>query len=202
MRTKISGIVFAGVFAVSLYGCGGTVSQDYEREAKGAGIGAATGAIAGGVLGGDIKGAAIGGLAGALIGGTVGHFTAEKEEDANTTAEKYGYDQDEGTRVRIEQIEIDPQVASPGEKVEIQSTYALLNPDTSEELDITESVEIRHNGDLVGSPKTTLTHDAGTYESSVPLFLPDNAPEGTYEVTTTIRAAGASDSRMSTFEVR
>ncbi|MFA5515038.1 MAG: YMGG-like glycine zipper-containing protein [Desulfuromonadales bacterium] len=191
-------------FLLTLAGCANVpgVSEEHQGAAKGAGIGAATGAVAGAVLGDDVQGALIGGLAGALIGGAVGHFVVDKEEGGQETARKYEYQPTEGTRVRIEDTDVEPKVVNPGDKVELQSTYAVLSPDPAGRVEITESFEIRHEGKLVGSPQATVIHDAGTYDATLPLFLPEDAARGAYQVTTTVSGPGTSDTRITSFEVR
>lgn len=203
MRIRIPAVAMVAALTLALAGCS-TVPEEHRGAAKGAGIGGATGAVAGAILGGEgsrVEGAVLGGLAGALIGGAVGNYTIDKEKDAEETAEKYDY-QGEGTQVRIEETSVEPQEVQPGEKVELQSTYALMSPEAATPVPVTEKFEIRHEGELVGQPQATVRHDAGTYEASVPLVLPENAEAGTYQVTTTISAQGASDTRITTFTVR
>ncbi len=198
---KRTAILVMLAFFLTLSGCS-SIPQEHQGAAKGAGIGAATGAVAGAVLGNDVQGALLGGLAGALIGGTVGHFAIDKEEGAQQTAQKYDYQPSEGTRVRIENTDVAPKIVNPGEKVELQSTYAVLSPTASAPVNLTETFEIRHAGELVGTPQTTVSHDAGTYQASLPLYLPADAKKGVYQVTTTVRGAGTSDTRITSFEVR
>lgn len=202
MKVAVKSLVSLMVLLILNAGCS-SIPQEHRGAAKGAGIGAATGAVAGAVLAGDkTEGALLGGLAGALIGGAVGHYTVDKEKNAEETAQDYNYRPSEGTRVRIEETSVDPEVVRAGDKVEIESKYAVLSPNSDEQVKVSEAFEIRHNGELVGNPQATVSHDPGTYNASVPLFLPENAKSGTYEVVTTISAAGTRDRSVTTFEVR
>lgn len=203
MKRKTSILVIMA-FLVSLAGCSSVpmVPEEHQGAAKGAGIGAATGAVAGAVLGKDVQGAVLGGLVGGLIGGALGHYSVDKEKDATATAQKYNYQPAQGIRIAIETAAVQPNVVSPGGKVELQSTYAVLTPDPNTPVQVTESFEIRRQGELVGNPKATVTHPAGTYKAALPLTLPATAAKGLYQVTTTISTPGSQDTRTMTFEVR
>ena len=187
-----------------LGGCA-TLPQEHQGAATGAGIGAATGALAGAVLAGDgsrTQGALIGGLAGALVGGVIGNYTVDQKRNAPDTFSRYGYDSNAGILVRIETTSINPDRVYPGDRVDLKATYALLAPRSDTQIAITESREIRFNGELVGKPEISIAHIPGTYESNVPLFLANNAKRGTYQVITTIRTQDSSDARETSFTVR
>jgi hypothetical protein len=91
---------------------------------------------------------------------------------------------------------------SPGEKVSLDVTYAVMAPSPDHAVAVTESREVRLNGELVGNPEVNVSRTPGTYHSTVPLFLPNDAKGGTYIVKTTIKYANGSDSRETTFKVR
>lgn len=203
MKKKIISLVTIAIFGLVIMGCG-TV-QEHKGAATGAGVGAATGAAAGAVLGkkgSKVETAIIGGLVGALVGGAIGHYAYDKKKTQQETAQKYDYKSAEGTMVRIEDVSAVPATVKPGDKVELGATYALLSPSADADIKITEIREIRHDGELVGRPEVIVTHKGGTYSSTVPLFLPQNAKTGTYRVLTTIQAPNAQDSRETTFIVR
>ncbi len=203
MKMRFTAIVTLIVFLAAA-GCS-AVPEEHQGAAKGAGVGAATGALAGAVLAGGgsrVEGALLGGLAGALVGGAIGNYTIDKEKSADQTAQKYNYQPSEGTKVRIEDTSTTPDSVNPGDKVELKSTYAVLSPTSNAPVKVTEAYQIKHNNQLVGSPQLQISHDAGTYQSSVPLYLPKDAPKGTYNVVTTISTPNSQDSRETTFSVR
>jgi hypothetical protein len=206
MRRQKVAVPLLIFFVLTLFGCEtARVPEEHRGAAKGAGIGAATGAVAGAVLGGEgsrVEGALLGGLVGGLVGGAVGHYKIDKERSAEETASKYNYQAAEGIRVRMEEVDTSPDAVAPGETVELESTYAVLAPNTADEVRVTESFEIRHEGALVGNPQVTVSHQAGTYRASVPLVLPENAEKGTYRVVATVSTEDTRDSRETTFEVR
>jgi uncharacterized membrane protein len=203
MKKKIISLVTIVMFAFLIMGC--ETVKEHKGAATGAGVGAATGAAAGAVLGkkgSKTEAAIIGGLVGALLGGVIGHYAYDKKRTRQETAQKYDYQSSEGTRVRIEDVSAVPATVKPGDKVELGATYALLSPSADADIKITEIREIRHEGELVGRPEVTVTHKGGTYSTTVPLFLPQNAKKGTYRVLTTIQGPNAQDSRETTLVVK
>lgn len=204
MRTRIAALITLVIFSLGTSGCV-TVAQEHEGAAKGAGIGAATGAIAGAVLAGEgsrVKGALIGGLAGALLGGVIGNYTVDKKKTAQETATKYSYQPTTGIAVRIENALTTPTILKPGDTVKLEATYAVMAPNSTDQIDITESREVTLNGELVANPEVNVQHTAGTYSTSIPLILPTDAKRGAYRVITTIKSASGKDSRQSSFTVR
>lgn len=132
-RTAIALLTLATFTLSGLTGCI-TVPEEHQGAAKGAGIGAATGALAGAILapeGAGLKGAVLGGLAGALVGGLIGNYTVDKKLSAEQTASKYNFQPSSGTMVRIENVTTTPTTVRPGDKIDIQTTYALLRRTTT-----------------------------------------------------------------------
>lgn len=204
MKLRIVAMLTLITFTLGVSGCA-TLSEENQGAATGAGLGAAAGALGGALLAGEgsrAKGAIIGGLAGALIGGVIGNYTVDKKKTATETSRKYNYQPATGTIVRIENASVTPTMVQPGEKVNLDASYALMAPVATTEISITESREVRLNGELVGNPEVNVSHTAGTYTSSVPLFLPADAQKGSYKVITTIRTPAGKDSRETSFIVR
>jgi len=187
-----------------LSGCA-TIPEEHQGATTGAGIGAATGAVAGALLAGDgsrTQGALLGGLAGALVGGAVGNYTVDQKRDAADTSNRYDYNPSAGVLVRIESTSISPERVYPGDRVDLRATYAVMAPQSNSRIAVTEIREIRFNGALVGNPQINTDHIAGTYDSTVPLFLSNDAKRGTYQVITTITTQESRDSREASFIVR
>jgi hypothetical protein len=204
MKKKYVAIVTVVAFILVSAGCA-SIPEEHKGAGKGAGIGAATGALAGAVLAGEgsrMQGVILGGLVGALIGGVIGDYTIDQKKSAAETTSSYNYQPSMGTMIRIEASSADPSTVSPGGKVDLLTTYAVMAPDSTTSVAVTESHEIRHNNELVGKPTLNVSHTAGTYSSSIPLFLPANAKAGTYQVITTISTGAGSDSREASFIVQ
>jgi hypothetical protein len=106
-----------------------------------------------------------------------------------------------GTMLRIENVAAVPATVKPGEKVDLNATYAVLEA-ADKDINITETREIRMGGELVGKPEVNVTRRGGTYSSTVPLFLPSDAKPGTYTVVTTIQSQNAKDSKETAFTVK
>ena len=68
-------------------------------------------------------------------------------------------------------------------------------------MDVTETREVRLDGELEGKPQVTVRRRGGTYDSKVPLVIPQDAPRGKYVVTTTIQSGQSSDTRETSFYV-
>jgi len=200
MKYKIVSIVTILSFMVVLFGCA-SIPEEHKGAATGAAVGGATGVVAGALLGQSAKGAIIGGLAGALVGGLIGHYAYDQKKTKDETAQKYGYQSSMGTVLRIEDVAAMPTAVKPGDKVDLNATYAVLEA-ADKDINITETREIRMGGELVGKPEVNVTRRGGTYSSTVPLFLPSDAKPGTYTVVTTIQTEKAKDSRETSFTVK
>jgi len=203
MKMRIVAVFILAAFMLSTTGCI-TVSEEHRGAATGAGLGGVTGAVAGAVLAGEgsrTKGALIGGLAGALIGGVIGNYTVDQKKSAQETQNKYGYEPSSGTVVRIETAGATPSIVAPGGTARLEATYAVMAPSSDSQIAITESREVTLNGELVGNPEVNVNHSAGTYHTSIPLILPNDAKKGRYRVITTIKTSTGKDSRESSFTV-
>ncbi len=200
MRSRIVSIFIIFVFLAALFSCS-SVPQEHKGAATGAGVGAATGAVAGGLIGGGVRGAAIGGLLGALAGGAVGHYGYDTKRSATETAQAYNYQPASGTVLRIENAAASPATVQPGQNVDLKMTYAVLNPSPAQQVNVTETREIRFGNEVVGKPQVNVQRGGGTYTSTVPLTLPATAQKGTYTVISTVQAGGVTDTKQSTFNV-
>jgi hypothetical protein len=104
--------------------------------------------------------------------------------------------------VRIEEARVTPAVVSPGGTINLEATYAVMAPTSDTQVKIIESREVTLNGELVGNPEVNVTHNSGTYQTSVPLILPADAKKGTYRVITTIKTESAKDAKETSFTVQ
>jgi outer membrane lipoprotein SlyB len=201
MCRKIISMIVVLTFTIGLVSCA-TIPEEHRGAATGAGIGAVAGATAGALLGAHgakTEMAVLGGLLGALAGGLIGHYAYDKKKSEKETAQQYNYQPSQGVMARIENAEAVPKTVSQGETVDMRMTYALLG--IGGERNVTETREIRYEGELYGKPQVTVTHGEGTFVSTIPLTLPSDAPEGKYEIIMTIQASNVSDSRGTSFYV-
>ena len=203
MKKRIVSILVISAFISALISC--ATVEEHKGAATGAAVGAATGAVAGAVLGSKghkTETAIIGGLVGALVGGAIGHYAFDAKRTREETAKRYDYQTSTGTMVRIENVSAVPDNVSPGEKVELKITYAVLAPDPQSVISITETREIRREGELVGKPEVNVSHNGGTYTSSIPIFMPSDAKKGRYNAIMTVQTQNAKDSKETTFYVK
>lgn len=204
MKLRIIAVVVLIAFSTGMLGCA-SIPEEHEGAATGAGVGAATGAVAGALLGSHgakTEMAILGGLLGALAGGLIGHYAYDQKRSAEETDKKYGYTSSGRPRVVIENVSASPRTVNPGDSVNLAATYAIMGVSRDRDISVLETREIRHNGELVGRPEVRITQTGGTFDSTVPLTLPQGADAGKYIVVTTIQAGDASDSRETTFTVK
>ena len=204
MYRKIISVTVILMFLTGIFGCA-SIPEEHKGAATGAGVGAATGAVAGalfGSKGSKTEMAVLGGLLGALAGGAIGHYAYDQKRTKDETAKKYDYKPSEGTVIRIEDVSISPFVAKPGDKVAMKMTYAVLGVATGKELEITETREIRYQGEMYGKPQISVSRSDGTYSSSIPLTLPTDAKKGKYSVVMTVQGPTVSDSKETSFQIQ
>lgn len=201
-RRSVALVIIIALLVMS-FGCA-SIPEEHKGAATGAGIGAATGAVAGALLGSKgakTEMAIVGGLLGALAGGAIGHYAYDQKRTKEETAQKYHYKSSEGALVRIEDVSVVPSMPKPGDKVEMNMTYAVLGSASGQGTEISEIREIRYKGELFGKPEVTVSRNDGTYSSSIPLVLPSDAKKGKYTITMTVKGASASDSKEASFQV-
>jgi len=201
MDRKLIASVMSFIFFMSLLTSCANLPEEHKGAATGAGIGAASGAVAGALLGKDTKSAVIGALAGALIGGAVGHYGYDQKKNREETQQTYNYQSKYGTVLTLEEASSSPLTVYPGDTVELEMTYAILNPSPDVQTNLTETRIITHNGEIVGKPEVRVTRTDGTYTSTVPLRLPAEAAKGTYVVTSIVQTDNAKDTKEFTFKV-
>jgi hypothetical protein len=188
----------------ALIGCAGPRHAQYTST--GAGIGAITGGILGGVMGSlsgrEAEGVIIGSLLGGLYGAAIGDAEYHQQRSEEAASERYGYEQERARRdlLRIENVYAEPRVVTPGEKLEMTVEYTLLTRWSTGTV-VHEVREIRMDGEMIGRPETTVQRTGGTWVSTVPITVPENAESGTYTLTCIVETDEAGDVRETTFEV-
>jgi hypothetical protein len=158
------------------------------------------GAVLGGAIGGG-KGALIGGLLGALGGGVIGNYTEKQSATREQTLQETGTAPGQST-LNIQKLNVAPTTVVPGGQVDIGMTYALVTPQPGETATVRETREIKLNNQVVGQMSVDRAHTSGTWQSSVPVTLPQSATPGDYTVVAAVVSGGKTDSRTTTFTVR
>jgi hypothetical protein len=208
------------VLALWMAGCAtttnpGDVAADTVKQhpgtAVGAGAGAAGGAVIGGVAGGT-KGAVVGGLLGGLAGGLIGNYIDRRDDSGapasgsssstTTSGQSTASTQsDKVTGVRMDRVQSVPTSVAPGGTVNLGATYTVFGS-ADQPVDVKETREVRHLGELVANPTAEVSRTRGTYTTSLPITLPASAPSGSYDVTTTVVMGDRQASQTSTFQVQ
>ncbi len=173
--------------------------EEHKGAAGGAAAGAAGGAIIGGLAGGG-KGAVIGGLLGALAGGAVGHYAYDQKRSQAQTNQAYAYN-DPNASVRIESASVKPTTVTRGGREDLAFSYAVLTT-SQEPVSVKETREIWYGNTLWSSPETTVERTGGTFESSVPIFIPNDAGAGKFKVRFIVQVGNTKDVRESSFTVK
>ena len=206
-KKAVTLVILIGFATVTQVGC---ITEQYQQR-PGAVVGGGSGAVAGGALGGVIgsqsghtgAGIVVGSLLGALAGAGIGHYAYDQKRSEAAAQQQYGYDynQSKAVLVRIDEVFASPENVAVGGTVDLSTTYTILGPQGAT-MDVIETREIRHGGDLVGKPQVTVQRQGGTYTSRVPLTLTGVGQRGVYIVAATIQSGGSSDTREFTFTVR
>ena len=145
-----------------------------------------------------------GGLHGSLKDGTLGDYSYRKEKGFEETRQIHSEDPAAtGVRVRIESIRATPEIADPGDTIDIRIKYAVLAPREDMTVLVHETREIMFEGNLVGETAVDIEREGGVWRSTVPIILPRNVVPGIYRVVVSLRASsGERDSEEVTFRVR
>jgi len=179
-------------------GCG--FYEKHKKAVVGAGVGAVAGAAVGGLAKGR-KGALIGAGVGALAGAAIGAYLDHKDKTAAQTNQAHNYNVDQGVRVELVGVAADPTKVTPGGKLHLQATYAVMAPNPQQEVAVTETRLVTLGGNKVADAAATVNRLPGTYTSQVPLTLPSDAMKGRYDLTVTVTAAGKPSELKAFFDV-
>jgi hypothetical protein len=171
-------------------------------------IGALTGAGVGGVVGGlvdknkPLRGALIGAAVGVLAGLVIGHYMDSRTKGAQETAQVYDYKPEQGTRVSIEDVRIEPEIISPGKPTKLVMDYAVLDSNPAKSIMVTEKRIIKSdNKPLKEIGPFTKNRNAGTYTTEQEVVFPANIPEGSYQLRGQVMAGGKTSTKESYFQV-
>ncbi len=143
----------------------------------------------------------MGGLLGALAGGLLGAYADHKDKAAEDTKADVNYDP-QGVQLMMEEASTEPTAVSPGQEVDLKMTYAVLAPQSEQEVDVTETRVVTLNGEEEVHHSIEVYRAPGTWSSTQPVTLPADAPSGTYEFKATVTSGNLSTSMTATFTVK
>jgi hypothetical protein len=171
--------------------------------------GAAVGGVGGAGLGAMIS-AATGGNAwlGALIGGAVGSVAGaliapELERSRAEAVAHSHYKPKHGHRLIVEEAEVVPTIARPGDEVRVKVRYSVLAPDPQATIPVTETWQFLFKNHPVGEPIRKPTHNKvqGGYSSTYKFKVTPDFPPGNYHVLVTINNGRMSRSIGRSFSI-
>lgn len=180
--------------------------EEHPSTVTGAGLGAAGGGLLGYLFGGGghrgrRRAAAGGALLGALAGGAIGYYIDSQRRTAQQTNQAYNYQPTQGTRIELANVAATPSVVSPGGRVILEVTYAVMAPAEQQQIPLVETRTVTFAGTKVAELRSDVVRQPGTYTSQVPLDLPATTARGQYELTVTIAGAGTQLQRSAVFTV-
>lgn len=142
-----------------------------------------------------------GALSGPMSGGVTGYYTYDMRRTQAKTNKAYGYAYDRGTAARIESATIRPRLTKAGDRIDLKVAYVVLTH-SSEPTLVRETREISYGENLWGSLEVQVERTGGTYESNIPLYLPDDLRPGTYKVRYIVQTPTSRDVRETNFTVQ
>ncbi|MCL2103070.1 MAG: hypothetical protein FWH25_03435 [Syntrophorhabdaceae bacterium] len=145
-----------------------------------------------------------GDLLGPLEGGFLGDYSYRKEKGLEETRQIHSEPPaTTDANVRIEAIRAVPDILDPGDTIDIRIKYAVLTPQEDMTVIVNETREILFEENRVGEASANIEREGGTWRSSVPITLPQNASPGIYRIVVSIRTPnGEKDVEEVTFRVR
>jgi methionine-rich copper-binding protein CopC len=146
----------------------------------------------------SVEGSVTGSLTGALSGGTVGLYTSEVTRSQADTNKEFRFTTETKTEVTIESTATRPRYAKPGERIDLNCTYAVLSHGEAG-VSVREKRELYSGAEPCGSLQVTVFRKPGTYRSDLPIFLPPELKPGMYTVRYRIETDRSGDERDAFF---
>jgi hypothetical protein len=205
MKRAVSSVLCITLL-VFLTGCAPQATNTERGAGYGALAGAGFGALMGQAIGHNTEstliGMAVGAAAGALVGAMIGHYMDRQERNAIETARMYDYQPTQGAMLKVENVRVEPEIITPGRPSKLVMTYALLEPNSSATVPVTERRQIISGQEMLKEigPKT-VDRVPGTYYSEQEVTFPKNLPEGTYAMKGVVEAGGRSSYQDAYFRV-
>ncbi len=115
---------------------------------------------------------------------------------------KYNYCPTGGCLVRIETVEVQPDITKKGGTLHLTTTYTILTAD-GVSIPVVTSREIFFKGQSLGKTKDIATRrDNGTWKQEIDFALPENVAPGLYTLVTKINTGYGGDQRLVQFLVQ
>ncbi len=169
----------------------------------GAALGAGIGALA---TGGDTTAVLAGAAAGAVAGWAavkLVQYHSEQTRSASEEAKALGYRSSDGMVVKIRGATVSPSSARPGDNINLSMNYAVLAPQGTSSVPVSETWTLEKDGEKLASvPPKQVSRAPGGWHTQAGIDVPRNAGKGTYVVKNRVEAGDSYDERVSTFTIR
>jgi outer membrane lipoprotein SlyB len=169
----------------------------------GAAVGAGIGALA---TGGDTTAVLAGAAAGAVAGWAavkLVQYHSEQTRSASEEAKALGYRSSDGMVVKIRGATVSPSSARPGDNLNLSMNYAVLAPQGTSSVPVSETWTLEKDGEKLASvPPKQESRAPGGWHTQAGIDIPRNASKGTYVVKNRVEAGDSYDERVSTFTIR
>ncbi len=168
----------------------------------GAALGAGIGALA---TGGDTTAVLAGAAAGAVAGWAavkLVQYHSEQTRSAKEEAQALGYRPSDGTVVKIREASVSPSRARPGDNLNLSMNYAVLAPQGTSSVPVSEIWTLEKDGQQLASvPPKEESRAPGGWSTQAGIDVPRNASKGTYVVKNRVEAGDSYDERVATFTI-
>jgi len=206
------------VFLTGLMACATTSPDGSPSAGRSAAASGVAGAVAGGVFGalcglipggsiaasvarGAIVGVGSGLVAGAVAGYIHGQYQERLYRDRLAAEAFHHYKADEGEKVVVEEVEIQPAVLIQGDKATLSANYSVLTGnDDPIAVEILQTVMSQNQACGQGLYNKG-DKKSGSYLSTIPLEIPENLPEGEYQLETVIKTPKAVGRKLRGFKI-
>jgi hypothetical protein len=127
-------------------------------------------------------------------------YRSQQTRGAEAEAKAIGYEQAQGTVLKVSRASVRPVAATPGKPISFEMEYALLTPQKA--LDISEEWEILRDGKRLTSTFPQIkSRRPGGWRAEASISLPPGIKPGSYVLRSRVRSGKLGDERDSLFTV-
>ncbi len=127
-------------------------------------------------------------------------YRSQQTRGPEAEAKAIGYEQAQGTVLKVSRASVTPVTASPGKLISFDMEYALLSP--KKQLDVSEEWEILRDGKRLTSTFPRLrSRRPGGWRAQASIGLPPGIKPGSYVLRSRVRSGKLADERDSPFTV-
>jgi len=184
--------------------CLGLVLMGCQTRGQSAGGGALLGGLVGGIIGHQSghgwEGAALGAAIGGLAGLVAYDYKTRQKSTAEETAERYDYSPEQGVRMELRTIDVEPKQVKPGDRATLTVEYATLG--TGQGIPVQETSILKFAGDPYSKlDQRTEVRKDGIWVNTIAFEVPPAAQLGNYSVAQELKAGDITHTGQANFQV-